>query len=147
MNAAVETLKQPPSIYTHINRLLGTRIRTEADAVREVTRGLPARSYRKLAETLGLSGSMLIPESTLRRRLQDNARFTEAESERLLRVARIYAEAVQLFGDETRALDWLNTDQDWIPGQAPMTPLTLSTKDSGARLLESRLRQTAYGIF
>jgi putative toxin-antitoxin system antitoxin component (TIGR02293 family) len=87
------------------------------------------------------------PESTVRRRLSANARFTEAESERLIRLARVYAEAVELFGDEDCALQWLNRADTYIPGQPPVTPIRLAVKDSGARLIESHIRRTAHGIF
>jgi putative toxin-antitoxin system antitoxin component (TIGR02293 family) len=135
------------SVYAHMSRLLDVKLNSETDAVRLATRGVTTRSYRRVARKLQIPSSLVAPESTVRRRLSANARFTEAESERLIRLARVYAEAVELFGDEDRALQWLNRAETYIPGQPPVTPIRLAVKDSGARLIESHIRRTAHGIF
>jgi putative toxin-antitoxin system antitoxin component (TIGR02293 family) len=130
-----------------MSKLLDVKLNSETDAVRLATLGVSTRSYRRVARKLRIPSSLVAPESTVRRRLNANARFTEAESERLIRLARVYAEAVELFGDEEKALQWLNTPDTYIPGQPPITPFQLASKDSGARLIESHIRRTAYGIF
>jgi putative toxin-antitoxin system antitoxin component (TIGR02293 family) len=104
--------------------------------------------FPRVASKLGLSASLVAPESTIRRRLSSNVRFSEAESERVVRLTRVYAEAVELFGgDEAAALLWLNTPADYLPDQPAISPLHLSGMDSGARLIESHIRRTAHGIF
>lgn len=118
-----------------------------SDAVRLATVGVSTRSYRRVARKLRIPSSLVAPESTVRRRLSTNTRFTEAESERLIRLTRVYAASVELFGDEQQALEWLNTPETFIPRQPPITPIELAAKDSGARLLESHIRRTAHGIF
>lgn len=133
--------------FTRMGHLLGADISNEADAVRLAETGVSASAYQRMAQTLDFPHALIAPETTVRRRLKDGARFSEAESERLIRIARVYAEAVQLFGDEAAALRWLNTPQDFIPGDAPISPLWLATKDSGARLVEALMRRTAYGMF
>lgn len=53
---------------------------------------------------------MVAPESTIRRRLSSNERFSEAESERVVLLTRVYPEAFELFcGDECATLLWPNT--------------------------------------
>lgn len=135
------------SVFSRMSRLLDVRVDSESDAVRLAALGVTARSYRRVVRKLRIPSSLVAPESTVRRRLSRNARFTEAESERLIRLARVYAEAVELFGDEDRALQWLTTPETFLPGQPPLTPLQLAAKDSGARLIESHLRRTAHGVF
>lgn len=85
----------------------------------------------------------MAPESTIR----SNARFSEAESERVVRLTRVYVEAVELFGGDEAVLLWLNTPADYLPDQPAILPLHLSVMDSGVRLIESHIRRTAHGIF
>ena len=87
-------------------------ILSERDALRAVTEGIASRSYRRVAATLAMPGDLVSPKSTVRRRLASNSRFNRAESERLLRLVRIYAEAMLLFGDQEAALAWLKLPAD-----------------------------------
>jgi hypothetical protein len=73
--------------------------------------------------------------------------LTPVESERLVRLARVYSEATQLFGDEQAALAWLNTPADYLQDDNPTTPMKLAESDSGARIVEALLQRTAYGMF
>lgn len=139
---------QAESVFVRMGRLLDLELNSESDAVRAVAAGIPARAYRRAAYKLKFPANLVAPESTLRRRLSTpGARFTEAESERLIRLARVYAEAVELFGGEEPALQWLNTAQPLVSGEPAITPLRLAAGDSGARLVESCMRRTAHGIF
>ncbi len=148
MNAILRPPASPTrSVFARMARLLDVRLDSETDAVRLVAAGIPTRSYKRVASKLKFPSSLVAPESTVRRRLGANARFTEAESERVVRLARVYAEAVELFGDEAMALQWLKTPAAYIPDQPPITPLELSAKDSGARLIEAHIRRTTHGVF
>jgi putative toxin-antitoxin system antitoxin component (TIGR02293 family) len=135
------------SVFARMARLLDVKLGSEMDAVRVVAAGLTANSYNRAFNKLGFSPSLVAPESTIRRRLAAKGRFTPAESERLVRIARVYSEAVELFGDEAAALRWLTTAEEYLRDQKPVTPLQLSATDSGARLIESHLRRTAHGMF
>lgn len=135
------------SMFAHMSKLLDVKLTSETDAVRLATLGVSTRSFRRVARKLGIPSSLVAPESTVRRRLSTNSRFTEAESERLIRLARVYAEAIELFGNEEQAVKWLNTPETFIPRQSPVTPIQLAAKDSGARLIESHIRRTAHGVF
>lgn len=135
-------------IYRRMGALLSEDLRSDVDCLQIVTDGVPVRVYKNFKLKFKLRPDWIAPESTLRRRLSvRNARFTEEESERLVRVARVYAQAVDVFGDEEQALSWLSTPAEWLPEQPPITPLELAAKDSGARLVESRLLRTLHGIF
>ena len=148
MSTAVQLQASETSVFGRMARLLDIPLASESDAVRLVVAGISTYSYKRVASKLGLSASLVAPESTIRRRLSSNARFSEAESERVVRLTRVYAEAVELFGgDESAALLWLNTPADYLPDQPAISPLHLSVMDSGARLIESHIRRTAHGIF
>lgn len=134
------------TVFTRMARLLDLKLESDADAVRLVTQGLSVHSYKRMADKLRFPANLVAPESTVRRRLTEG-RFSEVESERVIRVARVFAEAVELFGDEDMALTWFTTPADYLEGDAPVTPLALAATDNGARLIESRIQRTAHGMF
>lgn len=140
-------IAEAPAVYDRMGELFDLELQSEGDAVRLAEAGVTSKAYKRAAKVLNFPASLIAPETTVRRRLKNNARFSEAESERLIRLARVYAEAVELFGDEAAALRWLNTPQAFIEGQPPVAPLHLAAKDAGARLIENLLRQTAHGVF
>lgn len=134
------------SVFTRMGRLLDLKVDSEADVIQLVTRGISSRTYKRVATRLGLPANLVAPESTVRRRLVIGGRFTEAESERVVRLARVFSEAVELFGDESAALEWFNTPADYLRDQAPVTPMALASTDAGARLVESHINRTAFGF-
>jgi putative toxin-antitoxin system antitoxin component (TIGR02293 family) len=134
------------TVFTRMGRLLDLKLESDADAIRLVNKGVPVHAYRHVAEKLRFPVNLVAPESTVRRRLTEG-RFSEVESERVVRVARVFAEAVELFGDEDMALTWFTTPADYLEGDEPVTPMTLAATDNGARLIESRILRTAHGMF
>ncbi len=134
------------TVYTRMGRLLDLKIASEADAVRLVRNGLSSRAFLRIEGRLGLDADSVAPPSTRRRRIATKARLSRDESERVMRLARVYGEAVELFGDEKAALEWLKTPADYLQDDAPVTPLKLAESDLGARLIESHIRRTAYGF-
>jgi putative toxin-antitoxin system antitoxin component (TIGR02293 family) len=165
------------TVYTRMGQMLGTPIKSEADAWRIVNLGIPTKRYVILAKRLKLAPNAVASESTLRRRLKMierrerrvrhvkeqrsrvakvltkkakqavEARLTPAETERLMRITRVVSEATQLFGDEKAALSWLNTPSDYLHDEKEVTPMKLAETDSGARMVESMIQRTAHGIF
>ena len=130
-----------------MGRLLDQPLRSESDVVRMVDAGLPAAAFTQLTSVLNIDHGLIAPESTIRRRVQDNMRFTTDESERMVRIARIHALAVDLFGDDAAAQAWLTAPAAYVPGAAAVTPYKLSVTDAGARLVEEMLLRTAHGVF
>src|SRR5690348_6278528 len=81
--------------------LLGLDIFEMPALIREVRRGLPFRSYERLARSTAMSSEHLlkllgIPRRTLLRR-KASGRFSPDESDRLLRAARVVGSALALF--------------------------------------------------
>ena len=90
-------------------KVLGKTIKKPDDLAQLVRKGLPASSVRVLAEKLAVGNAVLsrklgIPQRTMTRRLSQRSRLTAAESDRTVRLARIYANAVEMIGDEQRAV-------------------------------------------
>ena len=113
-------------------------------AVRE---GLSFESFVTLRDALGVSTDELaqllgIPRRTLTKR-QSEGVFKLAEGNAISRVARVYKEALDFFGDETDALRWLKTPLPAL-GSAP---LDLLDTDPGADAVSTLLTQLAWGIY
>lgn len=119
-----------------------------AAEVREHVRsGLPYRSLESVRERLGLTvpetvAILAMPERTLARR-RAARRLAGDESDRLYRVARVAAYAVDVLGSEEKAVAWLRRSNRALGGQAPLQHLDT---DIGARQIEEILGRLAHGV-
>ncbi len=109
-------------------------------AAAAVKEGLSVGLLRKLAKQLDLTmGELAVPlhltSRTLHRRMEDG-RLSLDESERLLAIARILAQATEIFGDETKAIRWLKSP---VPALSGQTPLSLAETQVGLREVEDVL--------
>lgn len=145
MNA--QTIPERETLFGYIGRLLNLKVTSEADLFRISQEGVSPRTFKRAMTTLDLPINLIGPTTTMRRRMDTNERLKPDETERLLRVARVYAESASLFGDEAAAKTWMNTPAEFVPGEPATTPAQLAASDSGARMIEAKIRQTAYGIF
>jgi putative toxin-antitoxin system antitoxin component (TIGR02293 family) len=130
-------------------KVLGKAIKNSDDLAHLVRRGLPARSVTVLAGRLhvangALSKKLGIPQRTLTRRLGNASLLTPGESDRTVRMARIYANAVEMIGDEEKAIEWLGTPNRALGGERPLDRLDT---DTGARIVEDILGRIAYGVY
>jgi putative toxin-antitoxin system antitoxin component (TIGR02293 family) len=130
-------------------KVLGKAIKKPDDLAQLVRKGLPASSVTALAEKLdvariALSRKLGIPQRTLTRRLSQRSRLTAAESDRTVRLARVYANAVEMIGDEEKAVEWLRTPNRALGGERPLDQLDT---DLGARAVEDILGRIAYGVY
>ena len=130
-------------------RVLGKTVSKPEHLAQLVRRGLPAVSVAALAERLHLGNLALgeklgIPQRTLTRRLSRASRLTPAESDRTVRMARVYASAVEMIGDREKAIAWLGTPNRALGGDRP---LDLLDTDLGARMVEDILGRIAYGVY
>jgi putative toxin-antitoxin system antitoxin component (TIGR02293 family) len=130
-------------------RILGKDVKKAEDLAQLVRKGLPATSVTALAEKLDLGNTAMsqklgIPERTLSRRLSQHSRLTAAESDRTVRLARVYANAVELIGNLEKAVEWLRTPNRALGGERPLDQLDT---DPGARAVEDVLGRIAYGVY
>ncbi len=117
-----------------------------ADVIRE---GLPVKSLFLLAERLNLrqaeiSEKIGIPRRTLTRRLAQHSRLTAAESDRAVRLAQVFSNAIDTLGDEEKAAAWLKTPNRALRGGRPLDQVDT---DPGVREVESVLGRISYGIY
>ncbi len=130
-------------------KVLGKAIKKPDDLAQLIRKGLPAASVRALAQKLHVANSVLsrklgIPQRTLTRRLSQGDLLTSAESDRTVRMARVYADAVEMIGDQRKAIEWLGTPNRALGGERPLDQLDT---DMGARMVEDILGRIAYGVY
>jgi len=130
-------------------RVLGKNVKKPNDLAALVRKGLPANSVKVLAEKLDIGNTALsqklgIPQRTLTRRLSLRSRLTATESDRMVRLARVFANAVEMIGDEEKAVEWLQTPNRALGGERPLDQLDT---DVGAREVEDLLGRIAYGVY
>jgi putative toxin-antitoxin system antitoxin component (TIGR02293 family) len=119
-----------------------------ADLLRErIGAGLPFRSLESVRARLGLTvpetASVLhMPERTMARRRQAR-RLAADESDRLYRIARIVAYAMDVLGSEANAVAWLRRPNRGFGGAAPLQHLDT---DLGTRQIEEMLGRLAHGV-
>src|SRR6267143_4328144 len=98
-------------------------------------RHIPIKDLAELAQ---------IGNRTLHRR-KEEGRLQPDESDRLLRVSRVFAKAIELFeGDNRAAMHWLSTPQRALSGVAP---LTLTKSEFGALEVERLIGRLEHGVF
>src|SRR5258707_8284463 len=95
-------------------RVLGRSIKNFAELAELIRKGLPAGSLIVLGEKLDLKNAALsqklgIPQRTFTRRLSRHSRLTVAESDRTVRLARVYATAGEVICNARKAAPWLPT--------------------------------------
>jgi putative toxin-antitoxin system antitoxin component (TIGR02293 family) len=128
---------------------LGLRSGHTKELIQKLEKGLPFNAIEILSRTSGIHASelasvMALPERTFARR-KSAGRFAPEESERLLRIARIFELAVELFaGDVRGAVKWLETPRKALGNH---TPLKYSATEIGAREVENLIGQLVHGVF
>lgn len=109
-------------------------------------------SYKTLAHFQNASGLALeqivrltgIPRTTLHRRHR-SGRLNMDESDRLLRVAGLFEQAVDLFeGDVDAARKWLESPLHALGGEIP---LEFATTEFGTRCVERIIGRLEHGVF
>jgi len=130
-------------------KVLGRSIRSVAELAELIRQGLPSGSLLALGAKLDLKSAALseklgIPQRTLTRRLSRHSRLTAPESDRTVRLARVYATAVEMIGNAAKAAEWLRTPNRALGGLIPIDQLDT---DLGAREVENILGRIAFGVY
>jgi putative toxin-antitoxin system antitoxin component (TIGR02293 family) len=130
-------------------KVLGRSIKSFAELAEMIRKGLPSGALIVLGEKLELKNAALsknlgIPQRTLTRRLSRHSRLTAAESDRAVRLARVYATAVEMIGDAGKAAKWLQTPNRALAGEIPIDHVDT---DLGAREVENILGRIGYGVY
>lgn len=141
-------LKVTAPTATQPGNSIGAPYNNQLEAVELVTSGLSFATIARLQKTSGLTLDRIkkvihISEGSFTRRKQEG-RLSQEESERLLRLSRIYERALSLYEqDSAGALEWLETP---IPALGDRRPLDLLETEPGAREVEDLIGRIAHGI-
>jgi putative toxin-antitoxin system antitoxin component (TIGR02293 family) len=128
---------------------LGLKLPSTPNLIRDLRRGLPFRMLEALSSKTEipireLAALIGLPARTFARR-KSTGRLAPAESERLLRISRIFEFAVNLFnGRVPEAVVWLRSPHRALAGS---TPLQYSSIEVGAREVENLIGQLEHGVF
>lgn len=146
---AVKDLKTAISERAQINKLLGITARDTRSLMNKIEKGFAFDAFRYFQKSTGLQDPDLkevigIKPRTFDRRKTAN-RFTTAESDRLVSIARIFVKATTLFeGDKDAAGTWLTS-----PSRAfgNVTPLEMARTETGTREVEKLIGRLEHGVF
>ncbi len=120
------------------------------EAAARVKAGLPVAELDALRELLGLTvenlaGRIGISIATLSRRRQSSQRLDAGHSDRVLRFARLFRLATELYdGDEEAARAWLRKPARALDGE---TPLDHAATEAGAREVEQLIGRLEHGVY
>jgi putative toxin-antitoxin system antitoxin component (TIGR02293 family) len=128
--------------------LLGLRTFDTATLLERIGQGLSFSALERfvrataLPKDLATSAIQLTPRTLSRRKAE--GRLHPDESDRLLRIARIFARALVLFeGDADSARRWLISAQPALGGA---TPLEYAATDVGSREVEALIGRLEHGV-
>lgn len=121
---------------------------TPAKMVEVLRDGLPVREIEALQTSLSLPMEKLIPllgisKATFHRR-KSEGKFSSAESDRVLRFARLMGRATDVLESEENARSWLTSPQAGLGGAVP---LDFAETEVGAREVEDLLGRIEHGVY
>jgi putative toxin-antitoxin system antitoxin component (TIGR02293 family) len=125
----------------------GRQLPTSTQMRDRIKQGLPFSALETVRERLHLTvpeaASVLqMPARTLARRRQSR-KLAADESDRLYRLARIAAQAVDVLGSEDKASAWLRRPNRALDSELP---IRLLDTDVGTRQIEDLLGRMAHGV-
>jgi len=111
--------------------------------------GLPFRELLELQTRLAVPADKLAPmlgisKATFHRRKGGAAKLPPAVSDRVVRYARLLGQALQVFGNQDSAKQWLGAPQFGLGGAVP---LDYARSEVGAREVENLLGRIEYGVY
>lgn len=118
------------------------------DLIKEIDRGLPTAAYETLAKALHLkpeeANAVLRVSPRTRSRWKQRQRLDADSSDKLARVARIYALAIDVLENPQHAVAWLREPSASLHGVRPLDALAT---DAGTEQVVNILHQMEYGVY
>jgi putative toxin-antitoxin system antitoxin component (TIGR02293 family) len=129
-------------------RALHRKISGFEDLQEAIRSGLPFATLEAIMDKLDLglneaAAVLHIPERTMARRKKDK-KFPPNESDRVLRLARVYAHATEVFETEDDAKAWLKESNRALGGKRP---LDLLDTDIGVQKVDAVLTRIQHGVY
>jgi putative toxin-antitoxin system antitoxin component (TIGR02293 family) len=122
---------------------------TMLDLTAYIRKGLPYQSLERVSRRLEMSSlamveSLGLAKRTVARRVQDRKPLSPTESERLVRLTRVFAEARQVLGSDDKARRWMFKPSRALGGEIP---LRLLDTDIGTNAVFDELGRIEHGVF
>mgnify|MGYP002401150337 CR=1 FL=1 len=126
--------------------VLAADVKSNLDMHRLIESGFPFRALTEAAKAFRIPARIMadvvgIPRSTFDRRKR-RKRLSADESERVYRVAHVFALALQAFDASDNAADWIKRPNRALAGAQPIEMLRT---EAGAREVENVLGRVIYG--
>jgi len=131
-------------------KVFGKGVVNRMAIARVIERGLPLLSLERMKKALALTdpevaSTLDISKKTIGRlRSKEKKQLGTGPSDRLYRIARVFAFAVEVFENSESARKWLRNPQI---GLANEVPLDLLVTEAGSREVEDLLGRIEYGVF
>ena|SRR5580698_1872049 len=130
-------------------RMLKRQVDSDSELTLLTREGLPVGTLTLLAQELDVERKTVahvigISDRTLSRRIAKDERLSAQESDRMVRLARVFALATDTLGTAQKASLWLQTPNNVLEGQ---TPFSLLDTDAGVRSVETVLGRIAWGVY
>ncbi len=130
-----------------IGESIGIKTNSVQDLIVKLREGFPVSAFDRLKANLAvpekeLAATVNIAHRTLTRRKKEG-RLKVDESERVLRHAKLYERAVEVFEDEELAKNWFHMKVKSLGGK---TPLEYSDTDLGAQEVNDLLTRIEHGV-
>ena len=127
---------------------VGIYSRNSTEIIQTIKSGLPVSAFDMLQKKIDISATYLakiinINPRTLTRRRKQNY-FLADESERLLRLGRLFDRARHLMGDDDKARKWFKTPKVALNNK---TPLEFADTEPGAIEVTDLLGRLEHGVF
>jgi putative toxin-antitoxin system antitoxin component (TIGR02293 family) len=128
--------------------LLGLRSFDTASLLKRLDEGLSYAAFERLKRRLEVSSqeladAALITRRTLARR-KKTGQMQSDESDRLVRIARVFSRAIELYGgNEVLARSWMMRPRRALGGPSPFE---MARTEVGAREVEKLIHQIEHGV-
>lgn len=127
-------------------KVIGRPVTCDLDIARLIRDGLPVDVVDRLVGDKTVTPNevsrIIIAAKAMSERRRKGG-LTPEQSEKVIRVARVLAEALETFGSRNKALTWMRRGCTVLGGKAP---IDLLDTDEGAGLVESLLGRIAHGL-
>lgn len=144
--------EKPDTYSTHLSALLTgqrRRVREPTQWHERILEGLPVAAMESVKGRAALTDAEMarllgVGEATLRRARASGAALDPATSDRLFRLSRVIAVALEVLGNEQNAMSWLRRSQPGLGGEVPLDRLVTH---AGVDEVETLLRRIDYGVY
>lgn len=149
MAADAFTVDPLPPVVSKWERAAGVTVPPGLARIERVAQGVPAKSFDAFLAVSGASSDRIadaihLSVRSVQRRKKNNEPLPGPASERLVRLAELYARAEEVIGDGELVKQWMQTPRSAFNGK---TPLQMAGSELGAREVEDMLGRVEHGVF